>query len=227
MVYQDDLPWEESSQGAFFAHRRRRLGPAAGGERIGCSVVELDPGKTGWPFHYHCGNEEAIYVLFGEATLRLGDTHLRVTAGSYIALPAGPKNAHQLTNTSSEPVRYLAISTMRSPDVVVYPDSNKVAAIAGAPPGADGPRDVFAVFPRDAAVGYWDGEPTGAADTLHKEAAATAAAQRAEDERRIDEEIAQMKRRLGAEPSGGGGSPTRDPAPEDDTDALKRKLEQD
>jgi len=61
-------------------------------------------------------------------------------------------------NDSGRSLRYLAMSTMRDPEVLVYPDSDKVGAMAGAAPGGDGERDVDAYFRRDDAVDYWDGE---------------------------------------------------------------------
>lgn len=122
-------------------------------------MMELDPGKTAWPFHYHQANEEALYVLAGEATLRLGSQRLRVRAGDYVALPAGPDDAHQLTNTGAELVRYLVISTMVTPDVCVYPDANKVGVV-GALTDADGRPQRVVTFMRDAEVDYWEGEAT-------------------------------------------------------------------
>jgi len=52
------------------AFRRTKLAAAAGGDRLGCSLYELPPGKKSWPFHYHTGNEAALYVLAGTGRLR-------------------------------------------------------------------------------------------------------------------------------------------------------------
>lgn len=159
VIHSDDVPWEEGGQGDLFAHRRRRLGRAAGGSQLGCSMMELDPGKTAWPFHFHCANEEALFVLAGEAMLRLGTQQQRVRRGDYVALPAGPADAHQLTNTGTEVVRYLVISTMVTPDVCVYPDADKVGIVGALRDEDDQVRRVV-TFPRQAEVGYWDGETT-------------------------------------------------------------------
>ncbi|MCA9706712.1 MAG: cupin domain-containing protein [Myxococcales bacterium] len=159
VIHSDDLPWETGGRGELFAHRRRRLGREAGGRGLGCSMMELDPGKTAWPFHYHQANEEAIYVLSGEAMLRLGEQRLHVQAGDYVALPTGPDAAHQLTNTGAQVVRYLVISTMVTPDVCVYPDADKVGVV-GALVDADGKPQRVVTFRRDAAVDYWEGETT-------------------------------------------------------------------
>ncbi|MEM9204096.1 MAG: cupin domain-containing protein [Actinomycetota bacterium] len=153
-------------------------------------MIELQPGKTAWPYHYHLANEEAIYVLEGEATLRLGDKQHRVRAGHYVALPCSEDHAHQMTNTSSAVCRYLVISTMQAPEVCIYPDSDKVGVIAGTPPGRSSPDALRLFFPRQTAVGYWDGEPVG-----DPEAAAREREEQLEQE--IDEEIGAMKEKLG------------------------------
>jgi uncharacterized cupin superfamily protein len=155
VVHQGEMQWIESSRGSGFAFKRKLLGQAASGEKLGCSLYEIAPGASAWPFHYHWANEEAIYVLEGAGTLRLGDQKIEVSAGDYIAIPAGPANPHRLINTSDAPIRYLCFSTQIDPDVVVYPDSNKVAVGVG-PAG----RKVFgAVYRRGTEVEYYDGEP--------------------------------------------------------------------
>jgi uncharacterized cupin superfamily protein len=191
VIHGDELPWSVSDGGELFAHRRRALSRAAGGQRLGCSMFEIDPNKTAFPFHYHLGNEEAVYVLQGVATLRLGSKRVRVRAGDYIALPVGEEHAHQLTNTGDDVFRYLVISTMREPDAIVYPDSDKVGVIAGSPPGgASESRVLTAFFPRGAAVPYEHGESgVGLPETSEP----------ADLDARVDAEFEELKRKLGHE----------------------------
>jgi uncharacterized cupin superfamily protein len=137
---------------------RKRLAAAAGGEAIGCSLYELPAGKRAWPYHYHEGNEEAVFVLSGEGTIRLDGDSRTLREGDYVALPAGEDSAHRVINDSDGPLRYLVVSTMNDPDVTVYPDSGKVGVYAGAPPGGRGERTVSGYFPRDADVNYWKDE---------------------------------------------------------------------
>lgn len=192
IAHEDDVEWVLAQQGTVFENRRRRLAAAAGGSQLGCSLTEVPPGKTAWPFHAHLGNEEAIYVLEGHATLRLGDAQHPLKPGDYVALPARSEAAHQIINTSETPVRYLAISTMNPTDVVVYPDSKKHGIFTGGAPGSTS-RDVTAFVPISASVGYWDGEPTGEAEAA---AEAAAAEQDAEIEEQVDDELEAMKKRL-------------------------------
>jgi uncharacterized cupin superfamily protein len=155
----DELPWGEHAHGERFGHRRKQLGAAAGGERLGCSLYEVEPGKTAWPYHYHLGNEEAIFVLAGSGTLRLGVEEVAVSAGDYVALPANESGGHQVINTSDAPLRYLALSTMDQPDVLVYGDSGKLGVFAGSAPGGPKERRVLSkYFKAEDEVGYYEGE---------------------------------------------------------------------
>lgn len=159
VINSEDLPWEQTPPHKDkFASVRKQLAAPAGGERIGCSLFRLEPGKAAFPAHVHYGNEEAVYILSGEGSMRLGDEQVPVRQGDYIAMPvAGP--AHQLKNTSQQPLEYLCISTMIHPEVVIYPDSGKVGAMAGAAPG--GPKEsrvLWEFFRRDGAVDYYEGE---------------------------------------------------------------------
>lgn len=138
---------------------RKQLGLKAQGKKLGCSWVELPPGKKSWPMHYHCVNEEAIFVLAGEGTLRLGEQSIIVKPGDYVALPCAKDKGHQMINTSSAPLQYLCFSTMEPNEIVVYPDSNKVFICAGSAPGAPKEQRLLtSVFRRRDEVDYWEGE---------------------------------------------------------------------
>jgi len=141
------------------AFRRKRLAAAAGaGDALGCSLYELPPGKRSWPYHYHTGNAEAMYVLAGDGRVRLDGDEYGVSADDYVHFPARPEGAHRVVNDGDEPLRYLMVSTMNDPDVIEYPDSGKVGVMAGSPPGDRGERTVHGYFRTEDAVDYWDGE---------------------------------------------------------------------
>jgi uncharacterized cupin superfamily protein len=160
---EDIAPREESRGG--FAHRTRRLGPEAGGRALGCSHLEVAPGKTAYPFHFHSATEEAIYVLEGTASLRVGKDKVELRAGDYVGIPAGPDCAHALTNTGAGPLRYLCMSCPATPttlDIVAYPDSKKVAFASGVDPvkGFRGGAWIMKLIREDQpSVDYYDGEP--------------------------------------------------------------------
>lgn len=165
IVHGGDVPPMTNQQGDFEL-AARRLGTAAKNIALGVALVEVPPGKTAFPNHYHSAIEEGIYILAGEATARIGKDSIAVAAGDYIGYPPGPDHAHQLTNTGSEPLRYLALSAPAvhlGMDIVGYPDSEKIAFMSGVKPGGIGWRDgawVMKLIKSSAPdVGYFDDEP--------------------------------------------------------------------
>lgn len=162
IVHAPDLPWQAGGNGARYVFQRKSLGQPAGGHKIGTSLYELPPGKSDFPHHYHHANEEALYVLEGEGTLELGEKNPSkhsIRSGDYVALPVGPDHCHRVTNTSDAPLRFLCISTMDSPEVAVYPETNKVGIMTGGAPGQrDAPGRIFNLWPRNESMGYYDGE---------------------------------------------------------------------
>ena len=158
VVHFEDVEVESLEHGTRFAGERRRLGFAAGSQRLGASHLVVPPGKAAWPAHYHAGNEEAIYVLEGQGRLRVGEDIVEVRAGDWIALPAEPE-AHQLHNPGPDDLVYLCLSTQNDCDICVYPDSDKVGLFGGAAPGAAlEARYVRGFYPQDAKVPYYAGE---------------------------------------------------------------------
>ena len=97
-------------------------------------------------------------MLEGTGNLRIGEEVVAVGPGDYATFPIGPEASHQLTASGEGPLRYLCFSTLRTPEVVGYPDSDKVGAIA-VNPASDG-SEVWCAkwFPAEADVDYYDGE---------------------------------------------------------------------
>src|SRR5690606_36462789 len=77
VVNVDSLQWSEGRRGDRYEWRRIQLGAAAGGEKLGCSLYEIPPGRRAFPYHSHLANVEAIYVLEEQGTLRLGERQSR------------------------------------------------------------------------------------------------------------------------------------------------------
>jgi uncharacterized cupin superfamily protein len=156
----DELDWTAYDHGEM-AFRRKELSSEATADRaddedIGCSLYELPPGKRSWPYHYHTGNAEAIYVLDGSGLVRTDGDPEAIEAGDYVAFPPDERGSHQLVNDGDEPLRYLAVSTMNEPDVTVYPEMNKVGVFTGSPPGGRSERGVGGYWDLDDDVGYWE-----------------------------------------------------------------------
>ena len=150
-VYADDWDSQQSRPG--FTWNRKRIA----GDLLGMSVYELPPGEKSFPYHVHHANEEMLVVLAGTPTLRTPEDERVLSPGDTAVFRRGAGGAHQVRNDSEEPVRYLMVSTLVSPDVAEYPDSGKVGAMAR-PPGERNRPGLVAVFPLDAAVDYFEGE---------------------------------------------------------------------
>lgn len=63
-----DVPAQEWEIGELQA-RRRRLGAAAGAERIGVAIIEVAPGMRSTPVHSHVDEDEVFLVLEGTGLL--------------------------------------------------------------------------------------------------------------------------------------------------------------
>ena len=125
----------------------RSLGKAAGSVGLSAALTEVPPGSVSFPRHFHCGNEEAIYVLSGRGIARIGEAQVEVRPGDWIALPPGEQYAHQMANEGTEPLVYLCVSTTSLTDVVLYPDSNKVSVMGVEPQAKTGYRH-YGIFQR-------------------------------------------------------------------------------
>ena len=96
----------------------------------------------------------------GEGSVRIDGAEHRLRAGDFVSLPPGRNSAHQIINDSKAPLRYLAVSTMQSPEVVEYPDSGKIGVMAGSTGGgrAPGPDTIRHIARVKDAVDYFEGE---------------------------------------------------------------------
>jgi uncharacterized cupin superfamily protein len=156
IVNAEDLEWTTVGGEDGPTFERKKLATAADGEEIGCSLYRLPAGERSWPYHYHTGNEEALYVLSGTGTLRLDGEDHQLSTEDYVAFPADERGAHRVVNDSEGPLTYLAISTMNDPDVTVYPDTDRIGVFAGSPPGSDEERTVQGYYRREDTESYWD-----------------------------------------------------------------------
>ncbi len=157
-VNKDDVEWFEFGTGRKFHGYRKQLSPNSTGAKLACSVYKLNPAKTAFPCHYHLANGEAIYVLAGIGTMRIGQDTVAVGLGDYVDLPVGEAHAHALTNTGEVDLEYLCLSTMEEPDVVIYPDSDKIGVMAGTPPGGPKEGRTFQGIMKIERIDYYVGE---------------------------------------------------------------------
>jgi uncharacterized cupin superfamily protein len=155
VINRDELPSNEMKKGKHHI-LSRRLGAQTGSVQLGATLTEIPPGCISYPFHYHCAKEEALYIVSGTGTARIGDARVAVRAGDWIAYPVGPQHAHQMINDGPEPLVYLAISSGQTCEVVGYPDSNKIGMAAGESMQKTWLRQIVR---GGESLDYWDGEP--------------------------------------------------------------------
>jgi len=146
--------FEEDSRPPGFGSRRARIGYELGSELVGASLFEIPPGEAAYPYHFHYSDEELIIVLRGRPTLRTPAGQRTLDEGEVVHCPLGEAGAHQLTNPSAEAVAFLAVSSHGRPDIVVYPDSDKIGVGERLSRGGG----LRAFFRRSHAVDYWEGE---------------------------------------------------------------------
>jgi len=134
------------------SHARLTEGMPA--KKLAAGVNVVPPGKRACPYHLHHAQEEMFVILEGKGTLRVAGEMLPVKAGDVVVIPPGRDYPHQLINTSSQVLKYLAIGTTDEPEICEYPDSGKYLAEAGV-----ATEHPFGVIGRAGAnVDYWEGE---------------------------------------------------------------------
>ena len=161
VVNVDEVEAIERSKGRFGVAAKRLANPA-GAKALGVNWVQLQPGKTSFPFHYHTGIEEGMFILSGTGQARLGAATVEVRQGDFIAFPPGPDHAHTLTNTGTQPLQYLMLSNQNTTDIVGYPDSKKFA-FAGMADPSTWPQGMWVrkMIRDQESVDYYEGEDTG------------------------------------------------------------------
>jgi uncharacterized cupin superfamily protein len=98
----------------------RRVGKAAGLERIGINVQRLPPGaRSSWP---HCeeDEEEFVYVLEGEVDCWVDGVVHRMVAGDLAAFPAGTGICHAFLNNGTRDVLLLVGGEAPKPASRIY-----------------------------------------------------------------------------------------------------------
>ena len=104
------------------AGTRRRVFWRPADARMGATLYELAPGTPASGPHMHFGAEEMFFVLGGRPLFRNQHGEEALAPGDVVFCPEGRAGLHAFGNPTDEPVRLLAISAGRFPDVVAYPE---------------------------------------------------------------------------------------------------------
>ena len=110
----DDVTFDDVEANGLYTSSRALFSAGIGAKKLGYNLTVLPPGKAQCPFHCHHGEEEMFLVIEGEGELRFGDKRYPIRQHDVIACPTGgPDVAHQIINTGTTTLRYLAVR--RSP----------------------------------------------------------------------------------------------------------------
>lgn len=153
----DDVEFTDIEDNGIYTSRRAQFSAGIGARKLGYNLTELPPGKTQCPFHAHRAEEEMFLILDGEGELRYGDRRYPIRRHDVIACPTGDAStAHQIINTGTTTLRYLALSNLSEIEVCEYPDSGKTGVHADLPPG----QGLHRMFRSETTVEYYDRERT-------------------------------------------------------------------
>lgn len=158
----DEVEFDDIEDNGLYTSRRACFSASIGARQLGYNLTLLPPGKAQCPFHNHHGEEEMFLILEGTGELRFGEQRLPLRPMDVVACPTGgPEVAHQIINTGSVPMRYLAVSNRVPLELCEYPDSGKILVASDR---ADGQARLRKVMRAEATVDYYDRERTDAPD---------------------------------------------------------------
>src|SRR5215467_8557954 len=153
----DEVTFDDIEDNGRYTSRRGQISDHIGARKLGYNLTVVPPGKVQCPFHSHHGEEEMFLILEGEGELRFGQERFPIRKHDVIACPpGGPEVAHQIINTGTIPMRYLALSSLAEVEACEYPDSGKISVMAG----VRGAPTVRKMFRAESTVDYYDREKT-------------------------------------------------------------------
>ena len=77
-------------------------------ERSQTAVMTIGPGADGGPEERHEG-DQIVYVVEGEAIVRIGEVEHRAGAGALVVIPAGAR--HHVRNPGRAPLFFVTVYT--------------------------------------------------------------------------------------------------------------------
>jgi uncharacterized cupin superfamily protein len=151
----DEVVFDDVEENGYFTSKRATIGARIGATKLSYNLTVLPPGKAQCPFHNHHCEEEMFFILEGEGELRFGDERHPIRQHDVIACPTGGREvAHQIVNTGTTTMRYLAISNAVEVEACEYPDSGKILISDG----SRGTRGLRKMFRAEQTVDYYDRE---------------------------------------------------------------------
>ncbi len=120
----DGSPYPEPFASKATSTAFRQLAAHFGLSQFGVNLITLDPGAQSGLRHWHSLEDEFLFVLEGEITLRLNNGVFKLTRGMCMGFKAGDTNAHVVDNRSGAVAIYLIIGSKIAGDNSFYPDDD-------------------------------------------------------------------------------------------------------
>lgn len=105
---------------------KRALGDAFGLKNFGVNLTRLAPGSQSALLHTHSVQDEFIYILEGNPTLKMESGSMALEPGMCAGFPSKGE-AHHLVNESDRDVLYLEIGDRLEGDSGSYPNDDLIA----------------------------------------------------------------------------------------------------
>ncbi|WP_312813663.1 cupin domain-containing protein [Sedimentibacter sp.] len=151
IVNEEDIVQKHKNEHDAYAYSKREVTSRKDFEQCYVAVYEIPPKKANYPLHYHTANTEVFYIIKGKGILITVDGEKEIKQGDFIVCPPTEKSVHKIINTSeSEILKYIDFDTTNSPDIIHYPDSDKVGIVIH-----NKSSDFFRIKEK---VDYYDGE---------------------------------------------------------------------
>jgi mannose-6-phosphate isomerase-like protein (cupin superfamily) len=97
---------QDAQLDAVAAHRGAFFRVLQQTSRTQCAVMTIAPGADGGPAEEH-GGDQIVYVIEGEAIVRVGEREHRAGAGTLLTIPAGA--THHVRNPGAVPLFFVTV----------------------------------------------------------------------------------------------------------------------
>jgi len=116
--------YPEAFASLMVGREKHQLGDYFGLTNFGINLTRLKPNAVSALRHAHSKQDEFMYILQGQPTLKTNEGQTELSPGMCVGFPAGKGNAHNLVNETSKDVLYLEIGDRTPNDEAVYPDDD-------------------------------------------------------------------------------------------------------
>jgi uncharacterized cupin superfamily protein len=151
IVNENDIEKKHKNEHEDYEYYKREATKRSDFDQCYVAIYDVPPRKSSYPYHYHTQNTEVFYILNGEGILETVDGNKKISKGNFIVFPSNVEGGHKITNTSeTEILSYIDFDTTNSPDIIHYPNSNKIGIIVH--------NESSTFYKKDSNVDYYDGE---------------------------------------------------------------------